>query len=421
MRQLLFGVVVFLLACNSIAQVRFNGKIQDSENQLGIAHATIVFDGGAVISNMKGEFSIEQPTYPMVLYLSHVSYHPQTLIINTKYESGIVISLIPKTVAIERIEVVGEKIKRFFKGQNYYILDYVLMDNNILTIGYEQKNMNRGKMVLSGINDDKNISIEIEKPKKLYKDGFGNIHVFAGDSVFQVYVHNSDIWLLYPTSVDDFSKELLKYKFPFSNYHIFREFLGEGQVNNYYAIDTVSRETLPIKTVYSEELFSVSQAAERYRQWKPNWSKKVAADPGGANAMFEVYVLDIFVTHKPIHSQIFKMGGELFLFDIANNRTYLFNANLKEFDIIPNHFPKHHKRNKQIIQDSKTEKFYWVYYKGNKALLGEIDPYSGKIVDEIETPSLPFIENISIHDGELWFLYQPRLGETSRSLFHKKF
>jgi len=70
-----------------------------------------------------------------------------------------------------------------------------------------------------------------------------------------------------------------------------------------------------------------------------------------------------------------------------------------------------------VIQDSKTGKIYWIYYKGSKVLLGEIDLNSGQIVHNLETPSMPFIENVKIRNGTIWFTYQPRLGETVRSLF----
>ena len=71
----------------------------------------------------------------------------------------------------------------------------------------------------------------------------------------------------------------------------------------------------------------------------------------------------------------------------------------------------------QVIQDPVTMKLYWIYYKGSKVLLGEFDPYTGEIANTLETPSFPFIENIKVRNGVIWFTYQPRLGETVRSLF----
>lgn len=420
-KQLVILVFAFAFASISFAQDPFTAKIKDSESLSIIVNATVVFEGGGVTTDSKGLFVITSPKYPMILELSHVGYHPQTLIVNSKYESGKVITLIPKTIAIRTVNVVGKKIVRFFKDQNYYISDYILLNQFVLTIGFEQKTMNKGVIVLSSKNDEKLTSVNIRKPKKLFKDGFGNIHVFAGDSVFQVYIHNENILLLYPTLVENFSKDLLKYKFTFDNYFVFREISGEAQANKYYGVDTIAKEITPIKTIYQEELFSASDAAVRYIQWKPNWARKVAADPGPANAAFEVYVLDIYLRYKPIHSQIFKKGEELLIYDLENSKSHFYNKKLEETQLVKTNFPKHHQRKKQIIQDSETGELYWVYYQGNRVLLGEIDPESGQIVNNIETPSLPFIEKISICDREVWFLYQPRIGETSRSLFHMKY
>ncbi len=79
--------------------------------------------------------------------------------------------------------------------------------------------------------------------------------------------------------------------------------------------------------------------------------------------------------------------------------------------------PKHSNRQKIVIQDPITQRIYWLYYKGSKVLLGAVNMDSGEIDETLETPNLPFIENIKILNGVIWFTYQPRLGETVRSVY----
>ena len=420
MKHILLYLVVLGFCLSGKGQTKFTGVILNSEDESPIPNATIQINEKGTLSNAKGIFSISNPIYPIVLEISHVNYHPKTVIVNSHQESGIKILLVSKDIKIDEIEVVGERLKRFFKDKYYYIIDYYLFDESILTIGYQNRRFTQGQINLMDMNQDTITNLSIAKPKKLFKDGFGNVHLFAEDLVYQIYVQDSMLNLIYPTLAENFSEDLLKLQFQFDNYFVFKKISGRGQANEYYILDTIAKEKIELETIYNEILFSASKAAVRYRPWNPSLSGKVSGDGkavDAANDEFEAYVYDQFVIHKPINSQIFKYKEGLMIFDHVNQTSFIYNHEFELSEKVKNNFPKHHQRQKKIIQDPVTQKFYWVYYKGSKVLLGEIEIESGQIVDVLETPSLPFIENVQIRNGVIWFLYQPRLGDTTRSLY----
>ncbi len=405
---------------SAIGQSQFTGKIISSENEKPIPNATIQFNSKGIISNQSGEFIIPNPSYPLIIEISHLSYHPKTVVINSKQESGINIRMVPKTTKIDEIEVLGERIKRYFKDDYFYIIDYFLFDESILTIGYKNRKFSEGQVTLIDMNQDTIANLAITKPKKIFKDGFGNGHLFAEDLVFQIFVQDSLLNLIHPTLANDFSEDLLKFQFQVDNYFVFKQISGQGQANEYYIIDTLAKEKIELETIYNEELFSASKAAVRYRHWNPNLSGKISSDPAlvaQANEIFEAYVYDQFIIHKPITSQAFRYNEGMVIFDFTNNISHIYKDNFEKVERVKNNFPKHHNRQKIVIQDPVNNKLYWVYYKGSRVLLGEINVESGQVVDILQTPALPFIENIQIRNGVIWFLYQPRLGETVRSLY----
>jgi hypothetical protein len=114
---------------------------------------------------------------------------------------------------------------------------------------------------------------------------------------------------------------------------------------------------------------------------------------------------------------MFARDGGYLLTDLTNSLIYWYDDNFGLIKTVKADLPKHPQRQKEVIQDPFTKKIYWVYYEGSRVLLGEIDPETGKIVNTLQTPSLPFIENIKIRNRVIWFTYQPRLGETVRSLY----
>ncbi len=418
---LLCGFIFIFFVNSTFGQDNYQGTLKDNDTGKGISGATIAYaDGKGVISDQKGNFRIEDPLFPIRLEISHLGYQSKVVIISSIYEMGMIIPLEPASVDINQIEILGERIKRLFPKTYFYMIDYAFVDDKILIIGFDQSRLNHGKLLLTNLSQDTLFSRPVGKPKNLFKDGFGNIHLFAGDSIYQLYVDGNEVHFLYPIKIQDLPDDLLKLQFHNDEYFFFKELAGEGQVNKYYAIDTLSKSVVPLRTIYMIDLFKSEEQASRFSQWVPQWELKMDTAPAVvdyANKMMEAYVYDINVTHKPINSRIFNVEGNAVIVDLANQKTIKFDQNLEEVSTVKNKLPQHNKIQKLIIQDPASDKLYWVNYVGTKVTLMELDINTGKVKETLETPNFPFIENIQIQNGVIWFLYQPRLGEKVRSLY----
>ena len=423
---LIWGFILLNINNLSFGQEYFKGSVKDQETGDGIISATIFYgQGKGVISDTDGKFVIENPVFPLIIEVSHLNYKAKSMIIRSMDESGLVIQLQSSQVEIDQVEILGERITRLFKNKYYYIVDYAFLNDNILMIGFDQNQLVRGQLLLTDQFQDTLSVKPIRKPKELIQDAFGNIHLYAGDSVYQVILINDTLDLIYPCHRDAFI-DVLKLQIAEEHSFIVKEIFGDGQLHVYSRIDTLTKEKRILKEVFDYRLFSDSRRASSFKDRKLQQLDldyqgpmgELAAEVLSARSMFQATAYYNLITHQPITSQIFRCGNEYVILDIPNSEIDAFTVDsLKERNVNMD-IPNHKIRSKSFIQDDFTQKIYWVYYQGSKALLGELDINTGKVVNQIETPSLPFIENIKIRNGEIWFLYQARLGETVRSLYH---
>jgi len=425
LKFLFWGFIISGFYSPSLCQDSFNGRITDIETGKGIINATVVYgDGKGVLSDSSGSFVIKEPSFPMKLEISHLNYISQSVIVRSVFESGINIQLRSKRMDIDQVEIIGERLTRFFERRYFYTVDYAFLNDKIVLIGYDKSRLNHGQLVLTNLNQDTLSAKAVKKPKSLYKDAFGNVHLFAGDSVYQIAIANNKLELIYPTHRFDFY-DVLRLQIAEDNLFVFKDIYGNDQLHLYYRIDTISRSIDTLMQVFDHNLFPDEIMAQRYKErrlrkltldYKGQMDTSLAA-VRAANQLFLSTHYDNLIIHKPVTSQIFKCEGKYVILDIANSEIHTFSTDSLAERSLPLAIPSHSQRDKYFVQDEMTKKIYWVNYEGTKATLLELDTNTGQIRGSLQTPRYPFIEDIRVRNGIIWFLYQPLLGETVRSLY----
>ncbi len=421
-KYLILSLVAIFYSINSYAQ--FNGKILDSSTSKPIANATILTENtGGATTRRNGTFEINLSDYPVILKISHLSYHPVEIIINSHLQSGMNIYLKAKTLKLDVVEVRGERIKRYYQDKLFYLIDYDFIEDDICLIGYENNNLSLGRVLLMNQAEDTLAYLPADHPKRVYRDVFDNLHLITKDSVYQLYYYQPEFYQLYPSHRDEVPIDLFQLKFVSGPKFLFKQTSDGGQAHEYYYIDTISKTREDLKTVYNNDLYKSSTMAVRY-------TPPIGKLPGRAESrdmttgsmedlrdIYEAMVYDISIIHRPIYSLVFPKDTGFIIVDLVNNQINHFSEEFEFTEAVQTNFPEHKQIQKLVIQDPITLKLYWIHYKGSKVLLSEFDLYTGEITSILETPSFPFIENIKIRNGIIWFTYQPRLGETVRSLY----
>ena len=416
-------LVIVLILMGSLCHAQFTGTIRDALTEKTIANASIsLVTSKGVTSWTNGYFEINIEEYPVTLTITHLSFHKREVIINSPVESGMNIFLEPKTVDLAEVAVYGKRLKRYYEKKNFYVVDFDFIDNNICLIGFENKQLNKGKVILINSIEDTLAYLNVNQPKRLYRDAYDNLHLITKDSIFQLFYNAPRFHQLFPTHQEEIPYEFFQMKFIEENKFLFKSISPRDQAHEYFVIDTLLKTTEILKKINSYEMAGA-------RSITANMARPERRIPGRAGGelsismmeslrdVYEMYVYDISIISFPVHSQMFRVENGFVLIDMVNNQINHYTSAFEPVKTVRSRLPKHKIRQKIVIQDSKTGKIYWIYYKGSKVLLGEIDLNSGQIVHNLETPSMPFIENVKIRNGTIWFTYQPRLGETVRSLF----
>lgn len=421
-KQLKPFFLIFSLICYIPCYAQFSGRILEIESDNPIQNANISFSTGkGASSEVDGTFELSITDFPVILKISHVAYHPREIIIESQVQSGLIIHLTPKTTDLGMVEVRGERIKRYYQNNFFYVVDYDFIEENICLIGYENNNLARGRILLLSPSEDTLAYFAEDHPKRLYRDAFDNLHLITRDSVYQLYYENSNLYHLYPGHREEIPLDLFLLKLVKGSRFLFKNVSELGQTHEYYFVDTVTNLREDLKTIYNEDLYKSADQAGRAsdpRERIPG--RGTARSIEQALAMRRVYerlVYEYAVVKFPVNSYVYKCGSGFIIVDLMNGQIHHYNDQFELDKTVKTNLPKHKQRQKLLAQDPNTQQLYWIYYRGSRVLLGEIDPDTGEIINTLETPSFPFIENIKIRNGIIWFTYQPRLGETVRSLY----
>lgn len=421
MKTFFFISLSIIISFSGISQNVFRARIIDSENENPVPNASIVYGSMGLTSDSSGYFEISSSEYPLILEISHVSYHSQNAVIQSHLESGKIIRLIPITFTIDEVEITGRKLTRYFEKEYFYMTDYLLLDDYILTIGYEKSQLSKGQIKMINKNQGIIACQAISNPKKLFQDAFGQVYLFASDSVFHVFFDGEKFNLLFPQLAGNFSPDLMKLQIVQSHLYVFKEILAGERVHEYFRYNAYNREEKTMALIYDEDKYKSKDNTERFSITTPDALKNISYTIKFEGlAAFEAFAFETFITNKPMTSSIFPYKDGAALFDLTNNYIWILDSDLYPVSKIKTDFSKYLHYDKQVIADQLTGQFFWVYYNGSRALLGEIDVETGTITNLIETPKFPLIENIQIRNGDVWFLYQPRIGEKTRSLFRMR-
>ena len=133
----------------------------------------------ATTSNPNGSFIIEIKHDTTVLEFYHQSYEKTIRVItNSNIKLNTAIILNEKSIELESFTISSSIIKPVFNKSNISVIDYDFLNPYTLVM-YSEKRSNY--LLLK--HDEKHIdSVKIDqKPKKLFRDCLGNIHVIYKD------------------------------------------------------------------------------------------------------------------------------------------------------------------------------------------------------------------------------------------------
>lgn len=145
-----FMLVLFMLPIQITAQYNIRGVLKDKLDNNPVPYASVYVDGtsNGTITDISGSFLLKDVIPPCEIVISHISYETAVILFEKNSDTLFHISLIPKDVAIEEIEVINnnlreENLKHFkdrFIGDDYWGRNAHILNDSVLVFKRELYN-----------------------------------------------------------------------------------------------------------------------------------------------------------------------------------------------------------------------------------------------------------------------------------------
>ena|GEM_PF-1162731 len=386
-----------------------SGVVIDSLTGQPMANVNISITGTSRggITNEAGQFSLELPRIPSVLYFSHVGYSIGSCQVEKSGEKNIRVALIPETEEIGEVTILAEKIAKVIHGDTLNILDYEIDGDRLILFASPYKHMNDLRIYLTTLSGEPLDYLQVTRTGKwfydpetrtptieyLRRDFTGQVNYLDRVSVREVRHAFDKLFFAFETQYPDFLGSVMSVTCEMEGNLVFQG--GTTSANYTWYYGRGSRAVKMIKTV-------------RDKNTGP-YAKAVVAP-------------------------LFRKGKELYVFDFYRGHIEVFNSGLNSVRMVPIDFQfkqiteaifggyqdvDSYDFTRRILYDEKAGRAYAFYrlHSNGRQSLREVNLETGKIDRMVEIPDFPNISHICVYDNVVYFLYDTKVYPYYRLLY----
>lgn len=400
-----------LLVCYyqaSTQSFEFNGIIYGSESKNPVANVNIKIAGESIgtTSDELGNFNIIIDKIPCTLILSHISYEKQYMKLNTIETKLRSIILHHKTYTLNEINISDKKVEELLKKTKFFVYDFIIFENRLLLIVFDEKNFSKTKLVLLDLQGEIITTKSIKKPEKLYKDCLGTCHLISNDTAYQIYFDNSKLQLIYPVGFNEFEELMYPCLAELNNKIYFKKYYYNDQILSYYYIDKITNAYREISYISDKVGLTILNDLERHI----NTRKNVYTE---ADARF-----DKMCFFNPIHAPLLKIDSNILIFNYISSVIEFYSKNgnyLKEVSI---DYHKTTQWQEKIYIDDYTNEIYTTFRRNNGIItLAKIEISSGKVITKYKISQFAYLFKVLVFKNNAYFLYSDRSNTELRKLY----
>jgi len=425
-----FFLILVFATCSSLstfAQIKtIHGIIKDDNSLKPISNVNIKINGTSegVSTNEDGIFYLTLIKIPTSLTISCVGYEKLYYDIDKIPNNPLEFILRKSTYTLNEVNIKAIRYSFVFKSMNYSILDYEILDDNLLLLVFRCQLKNTELILLTRNGDTISINpLPEQKPKCFYRDFLGHVHyISTKGNAFQC-VYNDILKKLefpYRTTYDTLLRLVQSLLFIADDRLYFQEFTLDGFGKNigYYDnqyhiqyIRTFSGETIR-KKYYQDYMFNARWNNQLEAANAPN-SALYSEDDRRADKLFHF---------KKINAPVVKLGeDEMAIFNFSEGFIEVMNKEGNVHRTVPIVFQKENNDNLlaglfsvflpiadwewsgKIYIDEYYRDVYTTFKKNGMVQIRKIDLQTGKLITSFDIP-FPFPEKIEIYKGEAYFL-----------------
>ena len=439
-----FFIMIFLVLQQfCLAQgSEFRGILRNEINSSPVQEANIRIAGTntGTSSDKNGRFSLSITKLPSTIIISCIGYENCGYTIRELSGNQVELHIRPVIYNLKEVEVSSAKHEVIFQDRSYSVLDYELMDDNLLLIVFRNA-IKRSELILLTRSGD-TLSVTgppMLPPNKLYQDFLSNVHYYSKSALtWQCYYDKDSRSLRFLDAIpaDTLEKHVKPFLFRISNRLYFQEKIadGFGTKLGFYSRD---KGKTYIKTCLNEKkITEYFDDQNFYLGWNSRLGAFNAMDSGqiGSPSEFDFSISVIeggaygkneirahrFEFYNMIFPFIKISGDSLAFFNFGSDIIEILDRDGKTARTVPINF--HHEASvksrsdkinsletsgwrwgTKILTDGSDQDVYTIFIKNGMVKIRKINPLTGKLEEGTVLP-FPFPEKIRIYKGEAYFL-----------------
>ncbi len=422
-------LILFLVFSSELKSQETVIILKDKTTKLPVSDAHININNQNIISNNEGKAIINIENSYKNIKISHISYN-DTVIEAKNITNNFTIFLTPMKYLLPMVSV-NYNYQIVFKDDNYSVLDFELIGENLLLLVYKYRLYKSCLVYLKSNGDTITYKNLVGKSEKLEKDCFNNVHLKLDNKMFQIVIDDNMINLKNPIEMEEYDYYFSgcvasideKTYFNFNYYHGFINKIY--YVNDYkkdkttYSCDKiVNAFDLPIYTMaVVTDSFKIKEFEREYsffyyaKLYKQGFSKNEIKE---LRKMQPIDWVDYTGRFSPSPIEVRTFGNNIAVFNYTYEKLEFYDKNNVLLNKIDINFLKNKKWTKEIYIDENQNRIYTTFMKNGITYCNEISLKDGNTNELVKIP-YQFISEIKINNDIIYFLYKDiREGEKQK-------
>lgn len=382
------------------AQQKVVIRLVSGDGSVAVPGAHIFNAGGEVIATSKanGEVVYSPGAGQMMIRISHVSFMDTTIKINPYGQSETIV-LTPRVNHLKAFAVFGAPVN-LIPDKPWFVSSYLHCDEGLLLLAYPQKKLTRQSLFLLNENQDVIATTPWKEQGVLVRDAAGGVWLRGKETTWFVVVGKQSIVVgqeSLPTK--EFDDGIARIEVIRNEQYYFGLYKFDNQWLEYYCYDDRQRQTAGFDTI-------IDLLGMKLRETRDIFETNEFERRFGEMCFF-----------APVYAPIARHGEDILMFNYAEGSISVFDSLNRRVLQVPVAYHRQKSFEKMLLHDKVEGRFYAVFETKGIFSIKEINPNTGVLVNEVIIPSFPFIDQITVHNGAIYFLY----NETQQAEYKKIF
>lgn len=416
-------VLLLLLSLRLAGQNLVRGIVTDSVTKEAIPFCSFIVKGTQKggITDENGQFSVLVSEYPATLVFSRIGYSTKQVTANADGKN-LQVRMSPTAFLMKPVTITTEKVITWHPDDAWAFMDFAFYDDYIVSLVAVQGKREKYLVLM----DTLGITVAQLKIKynadSLYTDCLGAVHLFAGDSCFQVYYDYNKLSLPYASAANEFRQSMLPCRCQLGPYYYFSYLTYQRQKLEYYWINWYEKgkyihflsiqdsvkinsfnENYDIRYFLAERRKSkgYEEPVDSIKKYIDFYRSQLALDPLESNWL------------SPVSEALVQTGSRVFIVNAIDSTllTYAGPGELKDSVFFECMRMKGWQKD-ELYGDGITGAVYGrIVNAQGCSVFVRIDPATGKETGRVTVERFPFMVRPKIRGGCAYFLWKDPFSE----------